>query len=141
MALLIGICFFIFAFEEISWGQSLLKFDSPTFFKTHNYQQETNLHNFLNPVLTSPLSYMLFNLLLLCVLTCFTKFTIFSKFYKLQSVSFIVEVSNRHSIWIAPCILMVASIFPGLEFVEQQWSIIGFWFSLILLVEVIKSRQ
>ncbi len=31
--------------EEISWGQRLLGFSSPTFFLEHNAQRETNLHN------------------------------------------------------------------------------------------------
>jgi hypothetical protein len=38
------LCFFA-AGEEISWGQRLLDFSSPTFFLEHNAQHETNLHN------------------------------------------------------------------------------------------------
>ena len=37
-------CFFAFA-EEISWGQRLFGFSSPTFFRQWNTQDETNLHN------------------------------------------------------------------------------------------------
>jgi len=33
--------------EEISWGQRVFNFESPDYFKTHNLQSETNLHNFL----------------------------------------------------------------------------------------------
>jgi tetratricopeptide (TPR) repeat protein len=33
--------------EEISWGQRLLGIESPAFFRHHNLQQETNLHNLL----------------------------------------------------------------------------------------------
>lgn len=33
-------------FEEISWGQRLLDFDSPELFAEHNVQGEVNLHNF-----------------------------------------------------------------------------------------------
>ncbi len=33
--------------EEISWGQRVFAFDSPTYFKANNLQGETNLHNFL----------------------------------------------------------------------------------------------
>jgi hypothetical protein len=37
--------------EELSWGQQIFKWQSTGVFQTHNYQQETNLHNFLNPVI------------------------------------------------------------------------------------------
>jgi hypothetical protein len=33
------------AFEEISWGQHLFRWESPTFFAERNAQRETNLHN------------------------------------------------------------------------------------------------
>lgn len=39
-------CLYV-AMEEISWGQRLFGFASPAFFKAHNLQGETNLHNFL----------------------------------------------------------------------------------------------
>lgn len=39
-------CLFLFgAGEEISWGQRLLGIESSDFFKKHNAQAETNLHN------------------------------------------------------------------------------------------------
>jgi hypothetical protein len=41
---LIGFCIFAVG-EEISWGQRLLHTRSPEFFKSHNSQQETNVHN------------------------------------------------------------------------------------------------
>lgn len=37
--------------EELSWGQQIFKWQSTGIFQTHNYQQETNLHNFLNPII------------------------------------------------------------------------------------------
>ena len=33
--------------EEISWGQRIVEFSSPEFFRTNNLQGETNIHNFL----------------------------------------------------------------------------------------------
>lgn len=33
--------------EEISWGQQIFRFRSGEFFRTHNLQRETNLHNLL----------------------------------------------------------------------------------------------
>ncbi len=39
-------CFYV-AMEEISWGQRVFGFASPTYFRANNLQGETNLHNFL----------------------------------------------------------------------------------------------
>lgn len=36
---------FVIAMEEISWGQHLIKNQSPEFFQRHNRQGETNFHN------------------------------------------------------------------------------------------------
>ena len=44
LALVALFCLFV-AGEEISWGQRLLGFQSPTFFQEQNFQQEVNLHN------------------------------------------------------------------------------------------------
>ncbi len=43
--------FFLFG-EEISWGQRVFGFESFGIFKQYNYQHETNLHNFFNPMFT-----------------------------------------------------------------------------------------
>jgi len=42
--LILGIGFFIIAFEEISWGQRMFDFESPDWFP-ENIQDETNIHN------------------------------------------------------------------------------------------------
>jgi hypothetical protein len=36
--------------EELSWGQHFFKWDSSTVFNNYNIQQETNVHNFFNPI-------------------------------------------------------------------------------------------
>ena len=38
--------FFLFAMEEVSWGQRILGLETPGFLVTHNLQEEINLHNF-----------------------------------------------------------------------------------------------
>ncbi len=53
----LGLLAIIAAFEEISWGQQLLGFESGEYFKEHNKQQETNLHNFIAPELFSSIIY------------------------------------------------------------------------------------
>jgi len=40
---------FIFG-EEISWGQHLFNWEATGHFASNNFQQETNLHNFFNPL-------------------------------------------------------------------------------------------
>ncbi len=54
--------------EEISWGQRLFNISTPAFFKEHNLQQETNLHNlFTGPFKTDikkGIEYLLFSGLL-----------------------------------------------------------------------------
>lgn len=45
MTMLFGIVFFFGAGEEISWGQRLFNIQSTDFFRQHNAQGETNLHN------------------------------------------------------------------------------------------------
>jgi len=67
-ALLAAACFYV-TMEEISWGQRIFGWSSPAFFRAHNIQGETNLHNFLvGPVRTgakSLIEYLLTAALLL----------------------------------------------------------------------------
>lgn len=42
---LLGLLLFVVAGEEVSWGQRLFGIQSPEFFREHNSQAETNLHN------------------------------------------------------------------------------------------------
>ncbi|MCG8671259.1 MAG: hypothetical protein MI867_17775 [Pseudomonadales bacterium] len=51
----LGFLCIVGAGEEISWGQHWLQFESSDFFQQHNQQQETNLHNLMDPVLFSTL--------------------------------------------------------------------------------------
>lgn len=42
---LLGLGLFLVAMEEIAWGQTFLRFESPAFFAENNRQGETTLHN------------------------------------------------------------------------------------------------
>ena len=45
-------CFYV-AMEEISWGQRIFNISTPQFFRAHNIQNETNIHNiFVGPIET-----------------------------------------------------------------------------------------
>ncbi len=60
---LLAMCCLYVAMEEISWGQRLFDYSSPAFFKEHNLQGETNVHNFLtgpfSTTLKAALTYVL----------------------------------------------------------------------------------
>lgn len=43
----LGLFLFFAAGEEISWGQRIFGITTPEYFKEHNAQQETNLHNLI----------------------------------------------------------------------------------------------
>lgn len=45
MCFLLGALFFFGAGEEISWGQRIFGVETPEFFRQHNIQHETNIHN------------------------------------------------------------------------------------------------
>lgn len=46
----IAILIFLYLGEEISWGQQIFHWKSAEIFNDYNFQQETNVHNFLNPL-------------------------------------------------------------------------------------------
>jgi len=45
MCFMLGALFLFGAGEEISWGQRIFNVQTPEFFKAHNIQHETNIHN------------------------------------------------------------------------------------------------
>ncbi len=49
---------FLAAMEEISWGQQIFGFHSTQYFLEHNYQKETNLHNFVPAEIFSSVVYI-----------------------------------------------------------------------------------
>lgn len=52
------ICFLAFM-EEISWTQHIFHFKSGDFFQTHNFQNETNLHNLIPASIFSSIIYFI----------------------------------------------------------------------------------
>jgi hypothetical protein len=56
--LLISLVTFLAGMEEMSWGQHIFHFSSSDYFIANNLQQETNLHNFIDPNLFSSLIYI-----------------------------------------------------------------------------------
>lgn len=69
---ILGLIYFFF--EEISWGQHIFGWESISFFKTYNNQNETNIHNISNVFNELPRS-----ILILWCSTSFIFIKIFSK--------------------------------------------------------------
>jgi hypothetical protein len=46
--ILLMVVFFVYAMEEVSWGQRIFGWATPEFIEKGNIQNETNLHNFIN---------------------------------------------------------------------------------------------
>lgn len=44
-SIIIGILFFCFAMDEISWAQRIIGYQSPSFFLIHNTHKQTNIHH------------------------------------------------------------------------------------------------
>ena len=133
LSYLLSVFWLIFALEEASWGQRYFDFSTPNFFLEKNYQKEVNLHNFLNPYFGS--IYVIFNFLIFSTLTLFSELSVLKKMYNLPSISFVIKLSDKYSIWIIPLILIGASFAPGHEFVEQQWSLFGLLLASLLILE------
>ena len=92
--IIFGLLWLIFAIEEISWGQRIFGIATPDFFDKYNYQQELNIHNFLNPIINY--LYLPFFLILTFLFTSFRKIEKLSKLYKLSSVALLVKVSDKY---------------------------------------------
>lgn len=71
LAIILAVGLIYWGGEEISWGQSLMKWDSPSMFKNLNYQRETNLHNIKYVSLTNQIPRLALNLLAVAVLLSF----------------------------------------------------------------------
>ena len=139
-AFILCIAWLIFALEEISWGQRIFGIESPEFFLRHNYQQETNIHNFFINRL-SEWYYNGFNLFLFCFFTWFRQVQLLSKLYKIQGISDILRVSDKYGLWMVPLFILSAFQYMGSEFVEEQWGIFGALLSSLLLLDLIKSTK
>lgn len=57
--LILSVLFFLFGMEEISWGQRIFGWETPTFLATRSLQNETNIHNVFNEYLYY--MYIVFN--------------------------------------------------------------------------------
>ena len=120
--------FYFFGLEEISWGQRIFGFDTPESIKTLNYQQETTIHNFFNPVLN-------YINIFLCVLVSAYYFFI-TKMVRLfpSSLAALLNQNNSMLFCFVFFILAIQSYFYGGELTEEVVSVLMLFASIRFFV-------
>ena len=92
---------FYYLGEEISWGQNLIKWNTPEWFVENNNQKETNLHNVTNLLDQLPRSLVL----IWCTLIPIS-IIIFNKFYNIEKKFLIIFLPNKKIIYLVITILI-----------------------------------
>ena len=120
-----SVVWFLFAMEEISWGQRLIGWNSPDVFVNHNFKSETNLHNFMAE---SQIFAMVFFALMFSIL--FFKYELKRQILKNQFVESIwrfILLGREVKLWIIPLICVFACLTVALrqEYVEHVFAIYG----------------
>ncbi|MDY0098840.1 MAG: hypothetical protein RBR81_06535 [Bacteroidales bacterium] len=104
--ILLAILFFFAAGDEISWGQRIFNIESGDFFKQHNKQSETNLHNLV--VKGHSLNKVIFSRFMFAALIIYFMFsrimTSKIRFIRKMVVKYRIPLPEKHHI-----ILMVAA--------------------------------
>lgn len=116
--LLAALGFFFFGMEEISWGQRIIGWETPQSWAEANYQEETNLHNLLNPVL----HYVIFVLNLL-IGACIIFIHHLEKFFD-RALEPAFFKRNRHFFALLFFSLAVQSLLRDSELMEEVLSAI-----------------
>lgn len=116
----VSFAFFLFGMEEISWGQRLWGWATPEAWASVNFQQETNFHNLLNPVLVVLLFF--FNLFMAAVLLSGERVSVLRRFGRIACLLPGATLSHFGYIFLflaAQCLLF------GGEVTELVFSIFG----------------
>lgn len=112
--------------EEISWGQRIFNWETPETIKAYNYQDETNLHNFINPIL--PLIYPLFGMTAFLIMLAYWFFPAVGRSY---FIAFIVPSPSFFVLFF----FMAASSFMGQgELFESLFSLFCLLYTMRLFV-------
>ena len=101
----LGLVFFLG--EEISWGQHIFGWESPTLFMEYNNQGETNLHNTSNLLNELPRSLVL----IWCSLSILI-LIIINKFNKINKLLYVIIFPHKNLLYIA--LLLIFFRFPDL---------------------------
>jgi len=112
--LVLAALFFVFGMEEISWGQRILGWKTPPGLSAFNYQNESNIHNFFNPILR--FAYPIFNAGLAMFM------------FSVDRIRSAVERRSKDSPW--------TDLFPG-----GESSYYGFIFSALIFHSLASSTE
>ncbi len=137
LALLFALAMFLYGMEEISWGQRVFSIESGEFFQKYNQQKELNIHNFFNPFIYY--LYAPFFLLLALFLTYFRNIKALKKVYGKQTIKLLLKAGDKYYLVYVLLVYFIMSIFSfdQYEFLEQQFSVFSFAFSIIFIKEII----
>ncbi|MBX2879304.1 MAG: hypothetical protein KTR32_05190 [Granulosicoccus sp.] len=126
-ALLMFVFMFV-AMEEISWGQRIFGWETPESMVGRNYQNEINLHNYLNPILDYLV--LIFNLVMFLFLINIKKVRVLLGKFEITRPLLAVFPSNQFQIYgLVFLLLALQAYLFGAELAEIVISIITLVFS------------
>ena len=128
---LAAIIFFICG-EELSWGQHFLNIVPNSFFQNYNFQHETNIHNFFNPLLKT--IYLIFAVFL--AIFCLSIW--FFSNAKKTDYQIILE---PHPNLIILLLLLIYSAGHSGELLEIQFSLFCFSYALGIILHLQHLRN
>lgn len=133
--LLMAVAMFFGAGEEISWGQRIFGVQSSEFFKEHNAQEETNLHNLvvgdvkLNKLIFSNLMSICFGIYFLVLPP------LWSKFPGMRKLIDKFGISVGRPVHIIIFIIITLMILIPIDY-YKKWEIWEYAFALIMFLIV-----
>ena len=132
ISLLVVICFFFVAGEEVSWGQRIFGLETTEYFKEHNDQKELNLHNLV--VGDVKINKLIFGVILTTTILVYMIIVPLS-YNKFESVRnrldhwYIPIPKLRHSLGYLVLLLIISLIPPG-----KKWELLEFGSVLIFFL-------
>lgn len=129
---LCSIMIFIFL-EEFSWGQKYFNLEAPEVFQKYNFQGETTIHNFFNPLF--PIIYPLFGFLILisCIISWFFSPKIRTNFRSI--------FEPHPSLFLLILVMCSFSIKSDTELFEEFFSIFSLFYSIRIFLCVSNPKK
>jgi hypothetical protein len=131
-----ALVFFLFGMEEISWGQRIFHIASPKIIQEYNYQDETNLHNFINPALNA-VTLIFF----VAVITMLYYYEPVQRFLR-ERMGIDVGIDAADSLYFVIFLLVLPGMAThGSEMGEEYFGLFGFIFALRQAGAALRQRQ
>jgi hypothetical protein len=108
---LLAIFFLFIALEEVSWGQTFFKWDTPDFMEEVNVQQETSLHN----------------------LVWFH--------YSLRNAIIVISLSIGISWWVASSLKLTQKFKQFIKYLIPNWYLSSFFITTFILSVILKFQD